>query len=140
MDVANAGFFVDSTLSYPSFSTKDESCLQCLDGYEEPRFFFFFEDRCAALWVRWSAVTRQGPVGPIQSFEPWTKWIPPGLHGVYKWVMDAISLLSLCTKSFKEGRKACRSQAWSNWIREDLSSHPFQWLLPEFVPPAMDEA
>ena len=30
-------------------------------------------------------------------------------------------------------RKASRLQAWSNWIREDLSSHPYKWLRPVFV-------
>ena len=32
-------------------------------------------------------------------------------------------------------RRTTRLQAWSNWIREDLSSHPYQWLRLDFVPP-----
>ena len=23
---------------------------------------------------------------------------------------------------------------WANWIREDLTSRPYKWLRPEFVP------
>ena len=30
----------------------------------------FSDTRMTALWDRWSAVTRKGPVGPITSFEP----------------------------------------------------------------------
>ena len=33
-------------------------------------------------------------------------------------------------------RQTSRFQAWSNWIRENLTSRPYQWLRPEFVPPA----
>ena len=33
-------------------------------------------------------------------------------------------------------RQTSRFQAWSNWIREDLTSRPYQWLRLEFVPPA----
>ena len=33
-------------------------------------------------------------------------------------------------------RQASRCQAWSNWIREDLTSRPYQWVRPEFAPPA----
>ena len=27
-----------------------------------------------------------------------------------------------------------RLHAWSNWIRQDLSSHPYKWLRPDVVP------
>ena len=33
-------------------------------------------------------------------------------------------------------RQTSRFQAWSNWIREDLTSRRYQWLRPEFVPPS----
>ena len=43
--------------------------------------------------------------------------------------------MCLCARAV-EGRKASGIQAWSNWIREDLSVHPYKWLRPDFVPPA----
>ena len=52
--------------------------------------------------------TSQGNVGPISSFESRTDWIPPDLHGLYKWVKDALALLSVCvsTRSSKAGKLA----------------------------------
>ena len=77
-----------------------------------------------------------GPTGPITSFEPWTHWIPPDLHGFYKWAMDVLALLAEFVLKVVHSRQTARLQAWSNWIREDLISHPYQWLRPDFVPPA----
>ena len=34
----------------------------------------------------------------------------------------------------QKDRQTTQLQAWSNWIPEDLSSHLFQWLRPDFVP------
>ena len=34
-----------------------------------------------ALILRWAAVRRQGPVGPIRTLEPWRDWLPQDLHG-----------------------------------------------------------
>ena len=39
------------------------------------------------LFLRyWGAVCRHGPCGPISSLHPWDDWIPPDLHGFFKWV------------------------------------------------------
>ena len=54
----------------------------------------FSEARIAALWYRWHTVVRRGPIGPVTLFEPWTHWIPPDLHGFYKWAMDTLALLN----------------------------------------------
>ena len=96
----------------------------------------FSEARVTALWYRWRAVVRMGPTGPVTSFEPWTHWIPPDLHGFYKWTMDTLALLNEFVLKVVHHRQTARLQAWSNWNREDLTSHPYQWLRPEFVPPA----
>ena len=96
----------------------------------------FTEARVSALEQRWSAVVRLGPTGPIPSFEPWTSWIPPDLHGFYKWAMDALALLNEFILQVVRHRHSSRSISWANWIREDLASRPYQWLRPEFVPPA----
>ena len=95
------------------------------------RVYGFSDARVTALWHRWRAVVRMGPTGPVTSFEPWTHWIPPDLHGFYKWTMDTLALLNVL--KVVHHRQTARLQAWSNWIREDLTSHPYQWLRPEFV-------
>ena len=33
-------------------------------------------------------------LGPVTSLDPWTHWIPPDLHGFYKWAMDTLALLN----------------------------------------------
>ena len=93
----------------------------------------FSDAGVTALWHRWRAVVRMGPTGPVTSLEPWTHWISPDLHGFYKWTMDTFSEIVL---KVVHHRQTGRLKAWSNWIRRDLTSHPYQWLRPEFVPAA----
>ena len=50
--------------------------------------------------------------------------------------MDALALLSEFVLKVVHSRQSARLQAWSNWIREDLTSHPYLWLRLEFVSPA----
>ena len=50
--------------------------------------------------------------------------------------MDTLALLNEFVLKVVRHRQTSRCQAWSNWIREDLTSRPYQWLRPEFVPPA----
>ena len=49
--------------------------------------------------------------------------------------MDTSALLNEFVLKVVRHRQASRCQAWSNWIREDLTSRPYQWLRREFVPP-----
>ena len=42
----------------------------------------------------WGAVCRHGPCGPISSLHPWENWLPPDLHGFYKWVFDSLEVLN----------------------------------------------
>ena len=94
----------------------------------------FSEARVAALEHRWRAVVRLGPTGLVTSLDPWTHWIPPDLHGFYKWAMDTLALLNEFVLKVVRHRQTSRSIAWANWIREDLASRPYKWLRPEFVP------
>ena len=64
------------------------------------------------------------PLVLLPLFEPWTDWFLPDLHGFYKWVLDACSLLNEFVIQVVRGRQASGIQAWSDWIRQDLSSHP----------------
>ena len=50
--------------------------------------------------------------------------------------MDTLAIFNEFVLKVVHHRETSRLQAWSNWIREDLTSHPYQWLRPEFVPPA----
>ena len=110
-DVAHSGFFLNSSLAL-RFRRSFVSVCNVLKGI---KLRGFSESRISALEYRWQAVVRLGPTGPVTSLEPWTHWI------VLKVVRH---------------RQSSRCQAWSNWIREDLTSRPYQWLRPEFVPPA----
>ena len=55
---------------------------------------FCTQSRWDVLLGYWEAVCRHGPCGPISSLRPWDKWIPPDLHGFYKWVFDSLELLN----------------------------------------------
>ena len=50
--------------------------------------------------------------------------------------MDACDILNRFVLDVVHRRQTTKLQAWSNWFREDLSSHPHQWLRLDFVPPA----
>ena len=97
----------------------------------------FTEKRSAALWSRWRAVTRQSRshllTQALDALDPLTAMF------FLQVAMDALSALStliLCILTVVQGRKESRLQAWTYWIREDLGSHPREWLRPDFVPPA----
>ena len=42
--------------------------------------------RWQALMLRWAAVCRQGPTGPMKTVDPLRDWLLPDLRGFYKWV------------------------------------------------------
>ena len=133
-DVTHSGFFLNSSLApVLRFRRSFVSVCNVLKGI---KLHGFSEARIAALGHRWRAVVRLGPTGPVTSFDPWTHWIPPDLHGFYKWAMDTLALLNEFVLKVVRHRQTSRFQAWSNWIREDLASRPCRWLRPEFVPPA----
>ena len=89
-----------------------------------------------ALLGYWDAVCRHGPCGPISSLHPWDTWIPPDLHGFYTWVFDSLGLLNDILKQVVVSRGDIGIRKWTRWLREDLSSRPYVWLRPDFVPPA----
>ena len=84
----------------------------------------------------WDAVCRHGPCGPISSFHPWNNWIPPDLHGFYRWVFDSLEVLNGFLKQVVVSRRDLGIRKWVNWLREDLSSRPYSWLRLDFVPPS----
>ena len=133
-DVTHFGFFLNSSLApVLRFQRSFVSVCNVLKGI---RLQGFSDARVAALWCRWRAVVRLGPTGLVTSFDPWTHWIPTDLHGFYKWALDTLALLNEFVLKVVHHRQTSRSMAWSNWIREDLTSRTYQWLRPEFVHPA----
>ena len=55
--------------------------------------------------------------GPISSLDCWDGWIPPDLHGVYSWVLDALALLNDFTGQVVVSRKDAGWRKWTNWLR-----------------------
>ena len=75
---------------------------------------------------------RHGLCGPICSFHPWDKWIPPDLHGFYKSVSDDLGLLNNFTKQVVVSRRDSGILKWTGWLREDLGVRPYAWLRARF--------
>ena len=91
-DVTNSGFFVNSALApVLRFRRRFMSVCNVLKGIKTHAVT---DTRVAAFWHRRHAVAKMGPNGPITLFEPGTHWIPPDLHRIYKWAMDASALLN----------------------------------------------
>ena len=83
---------------------------------------------------------RHGPCAPISSLGPWEGWIPPDLHGFYKWVFDSLEVLKTSSgrslsvvEQVVVNRRDAGVRKWTDWLREDL---PYAWLRPDFVPPS----
>ena len=55
---------------------------------------------------------------------PWENFIPPDLHGFYRWVFDSLEALNGLLKQVVVSRRDIGISTWVNWLREDLSSRP----------------
>ena len=129
-----AQFFVNSSLSpVLLFRTRLKSVADVLKGIKGKGFT---QTRWDALLRYWGAVCRHGPCGPISSLHPWDDWIPPDIHGFYKWVFDSLEVLNGFLRQVVVSRKEVGVRKWTRWLREDLSSRPYVWLRPDFVPPS----
>ena len=96
----------------------------------------FCQSRWNALLGYWEAVCRHGPCGPTSSLHPWDDWIPPDLHGFFKWVFDSLETLNVFLRQVVVSRRDEGIRRWTRWLREDLNSRPYVWLRPDFVPPS----
>ena len=129
-----AQYFVNSSLSpVLLFRRRLKSVADVLKGIRNKGFT---QSRCDALLVRWGAVCRHGPCGPISSLHPWDDWIPPDIHGFYKWVFDSVEVLNGFIRQVVVSRRDVGVRKWTRWLRDDLSSRPYVWLRPDFVPPS----
>ena len=96
----------------------------------------FSTARRQALILRWSAVCRQRPTGPVTTLEPWKDGLPQDLHGFYKWVFDSVGELNILVSRVVAARREAALLSWKRWLDEDLSSRPYKWLWPDLIPPA----
>ena len=129
-----AQYFVRSSLSpVLLFRRRLESVADVLKGIRNKGFT---QSRWDALLGLWDAVCRHGPCGPLSSLHPWDSGILPALHGFYKWVFDSLGLLNDFLRQFVVSRRDVGIRKWTWWPREDLSSRPYVWLRPDFVPPS----
>ena len=127
-------FFVNSSLSpILLFRRRLKSVADVLKGIRSKGFT---QSRWDALVRYWGAVCRHGPCGPIASLHPWEGWLPPDLHGFYKWVFDSLEELNGFFRQVVVSRRDEGIRRWKRWLREDLSSRPYAWLRPDFVPPS----
>ena len=129
-----AQFFINSSLSpVLLFRRRLKSVADVLKGI---RSRGFTQSSWDALLRYWGAVCRHGPCGPIYSLYPCDNWVPPDLHGFYKWVFDSLEVLSGFLRQVVASRRDDGIRQWNRWLREDLSSRPYVWLRPDFVSPS----
>ena len=130
VDVHCAQYFVHSSLSpVLLFRRRLKSVADVLEGIRRKGFT---QSRWDALFWYWGAVCRHGPCGPISSLRPWDDWIPPDLHGFFKWVFDSLDVLNGLLRQVVVSRRDDGIRKWTRWLREDLSSRSYVWLRPEF--------
>ena len=77
----------------------------------------------------------------MSSWSVWSYLFPSSLrqvdlHGFFKWFFDALGLLNDFLRQVVVFRRDVGLRKWVNWLREDLSSGPYAWLRPDFVPPS----
>ena len=87
--------------------------------------------------LRWAAVCRQGPVGPILILDPWKDWLPPDLHGFYKLAFDSVEALNKFVFQVFAARKVFGCKLGKRWLDEDLSSPSFLFPSPALPPPSL---
>ena len=129
-----AQYFVNSSLSpVLLFRRRLKSVADVLKGMRSKGFTL---SRWDALLRYWDAVCRHGPCGPVSSLHSWDNWIPPDLHGFCKWVFDSLEVLSGFLKQVVVSRRDVGIRKWTRCLWEDLSSRPYVWVRPDFVPPS----
>ena len=134
VDSSCAQFFVNSSLSpVLLFRRRLKSVAGVPKGIRDKGFT---QARWDALVGFWEAVCRHGPCGPISSLHPWDTWLHPDLHGFYRWVFDSIEVLNGFLRQVVVSRRDEGIRRWKGWLREDMSSRPYIWLRPDFVPPS----
>ena len=124
--------FVNSSLSpVLLFRRRLKSVADVLKGIRSKGFT---QSRWDTLVRYWEGVCRHGPCGPISTLHPWDTWLPPDLHGFYRWVFDTLDVLNGFFRQVVASRRDEGVRRWKGWLSEDLSSRPFFWLMPDFVP------
>ena len=91
VDTANCPVFVNAFLApVILFRRRLHSVGTVLNGIRKSGLSIA---RWQALMLRWAAVCRQGPTGPMKTVDPLRDWLLPDLLGFYKWVFGSIDEL-----------------------------------------------
>ena len=129
-----AQFFVNSSLSpVLLFRRRLKSVAGVLKGIREQRVHSVSVGRfgsvlggCMSPWSLWSHFFSSSR----------ENWVLPDLHGFYKCVFDSLEVLNGFLRQVVISRRDEGIRKWKVWLREDLSSRPYAWLRPDFVPPS----
>ena len=98
VDVHCAQYFVNSSLApVVLFRRRLQSVADVLEGIRNKGF----------TQSRFSALLGYGSCGPISSLRPWDDWIPPDLHGFYRWVFDSLEVLNGFIKQVVDNTREC---------------------------------
>ena len=134
VDVSWAQFFVNSSLAAVLLLRRRVKSVA--DVLNSIRQHGFSQGRWDALLGRWKAVCCQVPCGPLRSLEPWVRWVPPDVHGFYRWVFDSLGMHNEFVRQVVTSWRDSGVRCWANWLREDLGSRPYVWFRPDFVLPS----
>ena len=52
----------------------------------------------------------------ISSLRPWDDWIPPDLHGFFKWVFDSLEVLNGFLRQVVVSRRDDGIRKWTRWL------------------------
>ena len=105
-------YFVNSSLApVVLFRRRLKSVADVLKGIRNKGFT---QSRWDALLGYWGAVCRHGPCGPMSSLGPWDRWIPPDLHGFYRWVFDSLEALNGFINQVVVNRRDVGVRKWTN--------------------------
>ena len=134
VDVHCAQYFVNSSLSpVLLFRRRLQSVADVLKGIRSKGVYSVSVGCsievlgcCMSSWSVWSYFLSSSL----------RKLASPYQHGFYKWVFDSLEVLNGFFRRVVVSRRDEGVRRWKGWLREDLSSRPYAWLRPDFVPPS----
>ena len=129
-----AQFFVNSSLSpVLLFRRRLKSVADVLKGIRSKGFTQSRWDALVRYWVLYVGMVR---VVPFLLFISGKIGFLLICMVFYKWVFDSLEVLNGFLRQVVVSRRDGGFRRWSRWLREDLSSRPYAWLRPDFVPPS----
>ena len=62
--------------------------------------------------LRWAAVCREGPTGPVRTLKPWRDWLLPDLHGFKSCVFETLEDLNSFISRVVSARREAAVLSW----------------------------